>query len=97
MGICKLCQKNYKLVNSHIIPKFIHKKIDPKKNRPLVIYENLKTSHTNDMGIKVSSHKYEEFEKLTISKNNKYIWVVDYSEITQIIEISNVLNRINND
>lgn len=51
-GICKLCQSNQSLIGSHIIPKFLHKKIDPKKNTPCVIYENSKVSNKNNLGSK---------------------------------------------
>ncbi|MFY9099560.1 hypothetical protein OZY48_00750 [Aliarcobacter cryaerophilus] len=49
-GICKLCKRKQMLIQSHIIPKFLHKKIDPKKNTPCVIYENSKVSSKNNLG-----------------------------------------------
>jgi len=30
-SICKLCQEEQELINSHIIPKFLHKKILPEQ------------------------------------------------------------------
>lgn len=49
-GNCKLCKSKQILIQSHIIPKFLHKKIDPKKNTPFVIYENSKVSSKNNLG-----------------------------------------------
>jgi len=49
-GNCKLCKSKQMLIKSHIIPKFLHKKIDPKKNTPCVIYENSKVSSKNNLG-----------------------------------------------
>jgi len=49
-GNCKLCKNKQLLIQSHIIPKFLHKKIDPQKNTPCVIYENSKVSSKNNLG-----------------------------------------------
>lgn len=50
-SMCKLCKTEQILIGSHIIPKFLHKKIDPNRNTPFVVYENLKAVTKNDLGI----------------------------------------------
>jgi len=75
-GICKLCKSKQMLINSHIIPKFLHKKIDPKKNTPCVIYENLKVSNKNDLG-SIESLLCENCDNVILSQYENYfnqIW-----------------------
>ncbi len=75
-SICKLCQQEEELINSHIVPKFLHKRIDPNRNKPFVIYEDLTVSEKNDLGVK----EYllcEVCDNVIISKYEKYfneIW-----------------------
>lgn len=75
-GICKLCKSKQMLINSHIIPKFLHKKIDPKKNTPCVIYENSKVSNKNDLG-STESLLCENCDNVILSQYENYfnqIW-----------------------
>ncbi len=48
-GICQLCKEEKELIKSHIIPKFIHKKIDP-NNKVAIIFEDETKNIVNDLG-----------------------------------------------
>ncbi|MEA2018542.1 MAG: hypothetical protein U9N59_08845 [Campylobacterota bacterium] len=93
-GICKLCNSKQMLINSHIIPKFIHKKIDPKRNEPYVVYENMKVSEKNDLGVKeyllcencdnVILHKYEDYFNHVWYENSVLPYKLNHKEVVSI-------------
>ena len=76
-SICKLCQREQEMINSHIVPKFLHKKIDPNSNKPFVIYENLTVSKKNDLGVK-EFLLCKNCDNVIISKYEKYFNEVWY-------------------
>ncbi len=87
-SICKLCQQEQEIINSHIIPKFLHKKIDPNRNKPFVIYEDLTVSERNDLGVK----EYllcEDCDNVIISKYEKYFNEIWYQNSV----LPNILNH----
>ncbi|MBE0515531.1 hypothetical protein [Sulfurimonas sp.] len=93
-GICKLCKSKQMLINSHIIPKFLHKKIDPKRNTPCVIYENSKVSNKNNLGSKefllcencdnVILSQYENYFNQVWYKNSVLPDILNHKDILSI-------------
>ena len=64
MGICKLCGNENKLVKSHIIPKFMFKKM---KNEENVFYEviyNLDSNKTKTKKTQIEDYDKNTFENL---------------------------------
>lgn len=70
MGICKLCEKEGKLVKSHIIPKFMFKKMKDENNVFHEVTYDFKTNHS-----KSKKTQIEDFDKniLCESCDNKIL------------------------